>query len=223
MAVGFYGKVPTKGDFVQRHLDRKFTQHWDSWLQACMENSKAKLGDRWLQTYLVSPIWRFAFTKGIFSENNIVGVVIPSVDSVGRHFPFTLAAEVPEQINLYQFAIEQDKWFEKLEDLALSGLEQDFNLDVFESELAANPAPVIITPNKNMPATERRIGWQHGGINTYDLVISGLSTMTKDKMNDDCIWWTAGSDNIEPTFLNYAGLPPQDDFCNFLSGEWQHG
>ena len=132
MAVGFYGKIPSKGDFIQRRLDRKFTQHWDSWLQSCMENSRAKLGQRWLQIYLVSPIWRFAVSQDILSENMIVGVVMPSVDSVGRNFPFTLATEIPKKINSYQFAVEQDAWFEKLEDLALGALTENFDLDDFE-------------------------------------------------------------------------------------------
>jgi type VI secretion system protein ImpM len=223
MAVGFYGKIPSKGDFIQRRLDRKFTQHWDSWLQSCMENSRAKLGERWLQMYLVSPIWRFALAKNILSENMIVGVVIPSVDSVGRHFPFTLATEITSQVNLYQFAIEQDEWFETLEDLALDGLSEDFNLENFEEKLESYPEPKYSAPAKLIQQTDRRIGWQHEGLSSLELLTSGLAKYVNESPDQESFWWTAGSDNIEPTCLRYNGLPPQDDFAALLSGEWQHG
>lgn len=223
MAVGFYGKIPSKGDFIQRRLDRKFTQHWDSWLQSCMENSRAKLGERWLPIYLVSPIWRFALSQNILSENVVVGVVIPSVDNVGRHFPFTLATDIPNQTDLYRFAIEQDEWFEKLEDLALDALSEDFNLNSFEEKLESHPDPKYIAPAKIIPPTERRVGWQHEGLSSLELLTSGLAQNVNQSPEPHSFWWTAGSDNIEPTCLKYKGLPPQDDFAALLSGEWQHG
>jgi type VI secretion system protein ImpM len=55
MVPGFYGKIPSKGDFVQRRLDRAFTNNWDDWLQGCMDNSRAQLGNHWLAKYLVIP------------------------------------------------------------------------------------------------------------------------------------------------------------------------
>ena len=69
MVTGFYGKIPSKGDFVQRRLDRAFTNSWDDWLQGCMDSSRARLDSDWLAKYLVSPLWRFALPPGIFSEN----------------------------------------------------------------------------------------------------------------------------------------------------------
>ena len=32
------------------------------------------------------------------------------------------------------------------------------------------------------------------------------------------LWWSAGSDNVEPTFLVFPGLPPADDYTWLLLG-----
>jgi len=56
---GFFGKIPSLGDFVTRDLPREFLDAWDDWLQRSVAESKTALGDAWLNTYLNSPIWRF--------------------------------------------------------------------------------------------------------------------------------------------------------------------
>ena len=56
---GFYGKLPAHGDFVQRNLPLDFVEPWDEWLQQSLSASKEALQDKWLETYLTSPIWHF--------------------------------------------------------------------------------------------------------------------------------------------------------------------
>ena len=58
--VGFYGKLPSHGDFLRRRLSDAFVGGWDAWLQDCLAGSREALGDRWLDVYLTSPAWRFA-------------------------------------------------------------------------------------------------------------------------------------------------------------------
>ena len=37
---GFYGKLPSEGDFVTRRLPWEFTSVWDDWLQQGMHASR---------------------------------------------------------------------------------------------------------------------------------------------------------------------------------------
>ncbi|HEX7968785.1 MAG TPA: type VI secretion system-associated protein TagF, partial [Stellaceae bacterium] len=94
--LGFFGKVPARGDFVSRRLVRDFTEPWDGWLQDALAMSAQQLAEAWLSTYLTAPIWRFLLSSGVCGEMPMLGVVMPSVDRVGRYFPLTLAVAVPD-------------------------------------------------------------------------------------------------------------------------------
>jgi len=95
-AVGFHGKIPARGDFVRFGLPRGFVATWDGWLQRVIAASRAELGDDWLPAWLEAAIWRFALSPGLCGPDAVLGLWMPSVDSVGRYFPLTLAIAVPE-------------------------------------------------------------------------------------------------------------------------------
>ena len=78
--VGFYGKLPSHGDFLRRRVSDHFVGVWDGWLQECLAASRAELGDRWLDVYLTSPAWRFACAEGVCGAGPVFGVMVPSVD-----------------------------------------------------------------------------------------------------------------------------------------------
>ena len=95
-AIGFHGKIPARGDFVQKGLPRSFTGPWDGWMQRMVTTSRSVFGDAWLPAWLAGPVWRFAIAPGSCGPDAVLGVWIPSADSVGRYFPLTLAAVVPD-------------------------------------------------------------------------------------------------------------------------------
>ena len=64
MEVGFYGKLPSHGDFLRRRVSDAFVDAWDAWLRECLAASRTALGDRWLDVYLTSPAWRFVCAAG---------------------------------------------------------------------------------------------------------------------------------------------------------------
>ncbi|HEX7686978.1 MAG TPA: type VI secretion system-associated protein TagF, partial [Burkholderiaceae bacterium] len=88
---GFYGKLPSEGDFVSRRLPWEFTSAWDDWLQQGMQASRGALGERWLELYLSAPVWRFQLAPGVCGPLAWRGLFFASVDRVGRYFPLTLA------------------------------------------------------------------------------------------------------------------------------------
>src|SRR5690606_39018525 len=95
---GFYGKLPSRGDFVSRRLPQPFVATWDAWLQQGIAASQAALGQRWLDVYLTSPIWRFALAPQVCGGAAYIGVLVPSVDRVGRYFPLTAALALPKGV-----------------------------------------------------------------------------------------------------------------------------
>jgi type VI secretion system protein ImpM len=92
VAVGFYGKLPARGDFVRAGLPRDFTDRWDDWLQTVLAGSRALMGEAWLPAFLEAPVWRFILPPGMCGECAALGLMLPSVDKAGRYFPLTFAA-----------------------------------------------------------------------------------------------------------------------------------
>ncbi len=92
---GWYGKLPHLGDFASRRLPGEFIRTWDVWLQEVLQATRASLGEAWLDCYLTMPIWRFVLLPGLVGPSGWAGVLMPSVDRVGRQFPLTLAVALP--------------------------------------------------------------------------------------------------------------------------------
>ena len=96
---GWFGKLPGMGDFAYRRLPGSFYENWDGWLQEGLAGLRARHPGDWVGRYLGSPLWCFALGSDVAGAKAWVGVLMPSVDSVGRYFPFTLACEFDEHID----------------------------------------------------------------------------------------------------------------------------
>ncbi len=147
---GLHGKVPTKGDFVTRRLARDFVDPWDQWLQSAINCSKEQLGEEWLPIYLTSPIWRFILSPGLCGGDAVAGVLMPSVDRVGRYFPFTLAVALSGCSNPAAVPVTGAKWFDRAEALALTALEDPFDFESFDGEVGASSGPSY--PGNGVPS-----------------------------------------------------------------------
>src|SRR5215207_605767 len=90
--LGFCGKLPARGDFVAVGLPRRFVEPWHDWMQRALAASRDRLGDDWVAAWNEAPIWRFALSAGICGPEAAVGLWMPSVDRIGRHFTLTFAA-----------------------------------------------------------------------------------------------------------------------------------
>ncbi len=143
-ACGFYGKIPSEGDFVSRRLPWEFTSVWDAWLQQGMQASKEALGPRWLELYLSAPIWRFQIAPGVCGTQGWRGLFFASVDRVGRYFPLTLAFAEPAMTGASAshaaLVAEEAAWL-AVEDTALAGLDPALSIDDFDRAIAALAAP----------------------------------------------------------------------------------
>ena len=94
MTTGFgaFGKLPSMGDFLRHNLPSGFVQTWDTWLQAGMLNLRETMAERWADAYMSAPIWRFTLPAGFAGAQAVSGIMMASVDRVGRQYPLTLAA-----------------------------------------------------------------------------------------------------------------------------------
>ena len=132
---GWFGKLPGLGDFASRRLPEDFIERWDDWLQQGMAGCRDALGPRWLALYLVAPVQRFVLAPGLIGPVAWGGVVMSSVDRVGRHFPLTLAAPVGSAAA----ALDGAHWYDALEACARRVLDLQRSVEDLEDDLAALP------------------------------------------------------------------------------------
>lgn len=132
--LGFFGKIPARGDFVRGGLPSSFVNPWDSWLQSVMPQSQALLGDGWLQAWLEAPVWRFVIGSGICGPAAVLGVFMPSVDRVGRHFPLTCVRLGPDSVGL---AATGAGFLEAAEAAGMAALSDDIEPDQLMAMLRA--------------------------------------------------------------------------------------
>src|SRR5262245_12297092 len=109
---GYYGKLPARADFVGRRLARPMIERWDRWLQQCLAHSQATLAAEWEGSYLSAPVWRLALPARVCGDSALIGVLVSSVDAVGRCFPLLLAQELAEEANTAWIATAAQGWYE---------------------------------------------------------------------------------------------------------------
>ncbi|ARB30428.1 type VI secretion system-associated protein TagF [Pseudomonas tolaasii] len=216
---GFFGKVASLGDFVSRRLPSTFLNPWDACLQAGLQCSRERLGEQWLEVYLCSPIWHFALAAGVCGDSGWAGVMIPSVDRVGRYFPLTLAT-AGEDVPLLARLERDVLWYGQLERLALSALSEVFSLDAFDEALLALPSPGCWTPASythdvstparwlDLPDPER-IG---DGMPQLSAQIDALG------LAGHSLFWTEGSPRVAPSIWVGEGLPDGETFADMIGG-----
>lgn len=129
---GYFGKIPTFGDFVHQILPQDFANAFHEWLQQSMAHGRESLGDAFLTYYLNCPAWKFLMAPGVCGAQPVAGVTIPSVDRVGRYFNFTLATVLPMDCDPIAYALFNRIGFEHLEAAALDILEQALGRDELE-------------------------------------------------------------------------------------------
>ncbi len=224
---GYYGKLPCLGDFAMRRLPRAFIDPWDRWLQKVVACSREQLGDAWLDTYLTSPLWRFAFSAGLIGEGAWSGVLMPSADRVGRVFPFAVVAPLPAYTSPMRVVETGEAWFERAEAVMLAALDDDFTVERLE-ELLAEVGPPAFDPAATgaWPAAGGGRGKlaMHLGlvsIDNFAAILPELAGRLLHRMTSTHgVWWTGGSDRVAPSVLITEGLPPVTGFAAFLDGDW---
>ncbi len=145
MAEGFYGKIPSRGDFVRAGLPREFVEPWDAWLSASMEASRAALGERWLDIWLEAPVWRFLLPSGVCGPLAALGVWLPSIDRAGRHFPLTLVATSEREAILLE---QGGQFLARAEAAGLAALQDDLLPDALAEALALDTVAPLLLPDE---------------------------------------------------------------------------
>jgi type VI secretion system protein ImpM len=222
-----YGKLPAKGDFLSRNLPREFIDTWDEWLQSGMNASRQALGEGWLETYLTSPLWRFALPAGVCGVNAWCGVVMPSMDKVGRYFPMAVVRMLPPALSPICVAMQNDAWFESVESILLDTLDNEsLDLDQLDQAVDAvsfSETDIATTDNPLEAGVGVRVSLSDSqGI--AKPLLAFAAPEIQQRTSGLTVFWGNGSELVGPGLLLSNGLPAANMFTALLNGNWNaHG
>jgi type VI secretion system protein ImpM len=227
---GYYGKVHTHGDFVSRGLPRSFIDPWDAWLQEAINTSRQQLGDTWLNYYLTSPVYRFVLSPGICGNHGWQGVLMPSVDKIGRYYPMTVSLMDKQNINPFIALQTRNEWFTSIERLVFSCLEDNFNLEKFNGSLSNFRFNAGYSDAKTeqscieIPEKIFHHAWQQP-LKSVESMSNLLPDILDNLLKEQCfaysLWWTQGSEIVSPSLLICEGLPHFEGIAALFDGNWQ--
>jgi type VI secretion system protein ImpM len=204
--VGYFGKMPKAGDFVSRNIDSAVREGFDRWLQESMSESKVQMKEAWLSAFLTSPIWRFLLIDQLAPSKTILGVMIPSVDKVGRYFPLAILIELAE-LKLDKAAMSVcDEVLQEFEDLLLTALSEDIDQDYFDYQIG-------LAARRYSDRLLDRPDDTKDGLNPAQDLTKQLEEIQN---TSGSVWWTEGSDSREADLLLYRSMPQAAVFASFL-------
>lgn len=214
LSVGLFGKLPAFGDFLQRDLPAEFVNGLDGWLQRVIVGSRQQLGDGWLPAYLSGPIWRFALSGEIAGASTWCGILMPSVDRVGRYFPLCIAGQWLPGSSPFHLALAADRWLGELETIALEALDASFlEADALLMHIRALHAPAA-TPRRAV-ATD----WRQPSDCWPDLQSAWIDRLESEAiaaLSPASLWWTAGSETAPATWKVVRAWPDAAGFAQML-------
>jgi type VI secretion system protein ImpM len=212
---GWYGKLPSLGDFASRRVPDEFVRPWDSWLQEMLQASKAMVGEAWLDHYLVMPIWRFVLLPGLLGPSGWAGLLMPSVDRVGRHFPLTLAVPLTSLLEVADVVFSEGDWYTQLEDVALSALNPIRGPEEFDAAVAACvlTTPCVGEVDGETGARRRLLSVEDFGMVAAAEALGAWARQAGWRS----LWWTCGRVNGHSLMMRSTALPTQDEFTWLLA------
>ena len=226
---GWFGKMPCLGDFASRRLDSDFIAMWDDWLQRSIAASRQSLGEAWLDTFLKAPMWRFVLMPGACGTDAWAGLMLPSVDRVGRYFPLTFALPVPGIKGDITSLFAARNWYQGLEQVGLLALSAEFSAEALEAHLERNPFPLLLDTPERHEVDEILRWWREpgaprsvelsDGVSLTEVMDRSAAALISEAAAGRTLWWSVSPEAGTTEVHCATGLPPESYFEVLLRGE----
>ena len=171
---GWFGKIPSLGDFATRRLPISFVAPWDEWLSVELSSARVFLADTWTETYGQAPVSCFALGAGVLDDlaHAWLGILVPSVDRVGRQYPLTIAMLRPPDAA----ATVGRRWWATLAATGRRALDSTGGADAVDEVLATcrGEADVEGMPPELAHLGEGMSAWWSGFDDTCASIVRGL-------------------------------------------------
>jgi len=221
MQVGYTGKLPAYGDFLQGGGSLRACQKWSEWAESGLAACRDHAG--FADTFLTSPIWRFAVADQVFGEVPVAGVFCPSMDKVGRLFPFAVVTELPEGVTPIAACGTLTPWFERVEAAMLAALDPAATTDALARAID-DPAPLRGSNAPQRLASTPGIGRLSVSPEGEPIVEGGMDLDLSDDEppTGDGAWIALGGTDGAAQGVTQYGMATNDLFARLVTGGDAH-
>jgi type VI secretion system protein ImpM len=222
-AAGFFGKLPSAGDFVQRRLPVAFVDAWDRHFEYAMAALPDALGGAWKHSFQAAPAWRFMLPAGVCGGHAMAGVMLPSGDRVGRCFPLVIATRIPHAPG--QGAWHEDKgWYAQAERMGVdASTDPAWGVELFDAQVRTliDLSDETAIPGRHPPI---EVDWSAAEHWRFPLprhadatpTLLGWWSRLGEMPQPWCLWWSGGGARVPASVLATKGLPAPDAFAGFI-------
>lgn len=195
---GWYGKLPSTGDFLRQRLTEKKVALWSHWFQQGLvhwQQQEAATTARFLR----APVWNFVLPVTPGLQQIQMGCLLPSCDRVGRAWPllalktFSLSQWHPAQLSI------AGDWFQDLGATLFQAVRAQQSADQLEQGLRAL-SPLMV-PEKRQSAIMDVIGYQD-----LPCTLSWREVAERfDPQQHISYWWSNRSDGFAHATHKHSG------------------
>lgn len=216
--IGWFGKLPSAGDFIARRVPQDFVESWDRWLQQGIAHGRARLGEEFAELYLTFPVWRFVMAASGDEAGAWCGVLMPSVDRVGRLFPLTLCKSLSAAELLSIDFAGLESYLARFGEAGMVGLDAE-SVEHFEQAIGGiGPVPRC-DPARTLPlgvfSAEQSVGrWMLPAPVESTLALSAARFMLSH-LGRRALWWLP-SDGANSGTLRLEHLPLRAELLTAL-------
>ena len=137
-APGWYGKLPSTGDFVHHRLSEQQISPWNHWFQQGLMHWHQQAWS-FSANFLHAPVWNFVLPVTATRPQIQMGCLLPSCDRVGRDWPLLALHSFPlRQWHPAQLTISGD-WFQDLGATLLRAVQNPLNGEQLEQQIQSSP------------------------------------------------------------------------------------
>jgi type VI secretion system protein ImpM len=161
-----------------------------------------------------------------FGDQAWAGVLMPSVDRVGRYFPFTVVQSLGDELALPPLAAVWP-WLDRLDELAADALHEDWNVERVEAELALLPPPSAAAPSASERSSADRPqppGTVRSVVLPPSLDAAGWIALEAQRLwiaheRGASVWCAQAEGDAVPRLYRVRGLPDAAALAGLLGSE----
>ncbi|WP_051916808.1 MULTISPECIES: type VI secretion system-associated protein TagF [unclassified Serratia (in: enterobacteria)] len=137
--IGWYGKIPSCGDFVQRRLPATLVNQWAHWFQSGLIARQLSVPPDGRYSLNGAPMWNFVLPATLGTPFAQLGYLLASQDRVGRHYPLLAMWLVsPEQWRNEHLSLAAERYY-GIGQILQRGVHQCHSIERIDRALQALP------------------------------------------------------------------------------------
>ena len=189
-AMGWYGKLPSTGDFLQRRFPDDLLRQWTQWFQVgLLAWQQEKTLDN-ESRFSNAPVWNFIVPPMLSGQMVQMGCLLPGRDRVGREYPLCAQLAFTPLEWKPQILSQAGDWYHNVGLTLLHAVRNSFSAEQLDQALLAISAPSIVVPNNRSGILDV----MSDELDELRMIEWPQATECFDPLRQTSFWWTNGGD-----------------------------